>query len=58
GMENKVLYAYVQKDDDEITITPGDKISLVARDTGSGWTKINNDTTGETGLVPTTYIRI
>lgn len=56
--KNKVLYAYVQKDDDEITITPGDKISLVARDTGSGWTKINNDTTGETGLVPTTYIRI
>lgn len=31
---------------------------MVARDTGSGWTKINNDTTGETGLVPTTYIRI
>ena len=56
--KNKVLYAYVQQDDDEITITPGDKISLVARDTGSGWTKINNDTTGETGLVPTTYIRI
>lgn len=56
--KSKVLYAYVQQDDDEISITPGDKISLVARDTGSGWTKINNDTTGETGLVPTTYIRI
>ncbi|EJS43468.1 bzz1p [Saccharomyces arboricola H-6] len=55
---NKVLYAYVKQDNDEISISPGDKISLVARDTGSGWTKINNDDTGEMGLVPTTYIRI
>ncbi|CAI4063851.1 hypothetical protein SKDZ_08G1600 [Saccharomyces kudriavzevii ZP591] len=55
---NKVLYAYVKQDDDEIDITPGDKISLVARDTGSGWTKINNGNTGETGLVPTTYIHV
>ncbi|CAI4039490.1 hypothetical protein SMKI_08G1570 [Saccharomyces mikatae IFO 1815] len=55
---NKVLYAYVKQDDDEISISPGDRISLVARDTGSGWTKINNDSTGESGLVPTTYIRI
>ncbi|CAI4051876.1 hypothetical protein N7582_005308 [Saccharomyces uvarum] len=55
---NKVLYAYSKQDTDEISISPGDKISLVARDSGSGWTKINNDSTGETGLVPTTYVRI
>ncbi|CCD23466.1 Bzz1p NDAI_0B04320 [Naumovozyma dairenensis CBS 421] len=56
--KNKVLYAYAKQDTDEISISPGDSISLLAADTGSGWTKIRNDTTGESGLVPTTYVKI
>ncbi|QLQ79675.1 hypothetical protein HG537_0C03230 [Torulaspora globosa] len=56
--KNKVLYAYSKQDSDEISINVGDSISLEAPDTGSGWTKIRNETTGEIGLVPTTYIVI
>ncbi|CCK71764.1 Bzz1p KNAG_0H03500 [Huiozyma naganishii CBS 8797] len=56
--ENKVLYAYTQQDDDEISVTPGDVIELVTPDSGSGWTQIRNVTTGAEGLVPTTYISV
>lgn len=56
--KNKVLYAYSKQDSDEISINIGDSISLEAPDNGSGWTKIRNETTGEIGLVPTTYILI
>lgn len=57
--KNKVLYPYEKQDDDEITVHPGDKIELVERDTGSGWTLVRNvSQNGVTGLVPTTYIEI
>ena len=55
---NKVLFAYSKQDDDEISINPGQDISLVTVDSGSGWTKIKNITTGKTGLVPSTYVEI
>ena len=55
---NTVLYLYQKQDDDEVSISPGDPITLLVADTGSGWTKIKNDRTGQTGLVPTTYVDI
>lgn len=55
---NKVLFDYAQQDTDEISMSVGDEIALVQPDSGSGWTKINNVTTGETGLVPTSYVHI
>lgn len=56
--KNKVLFAYSKQDADEVSISMRDLIALEAVDTGSGWTKIKNLTTGETGLVPTTYVEI
>ncbi|CCH60354.1 hypothetical protein TBLA_0C05560 [Henningerozyma blattae CBS 6284] len=53
---SKVLYAYTKDDDDEVSINPGDSIDVVEKDTGSGWTKINNHSTGEIGLVPSSYL--
>lgn len=56
--KNKVLYAYAKQDSDEVSVSVGDSISLESPDTGSGWTKIRNETTREVGLVPTTYVSI
>ena len=58
GNSNKVLFDYTEQDSDEISMSVGDEIELVAVDSGSGWTKIKNVTTGETGLVPTSYVHI
>lgn len=53
-----VLYAYSSQDSDEVSINLGDHIRKLADDTGSGWTKIQNLTSGEVGLVPTSYIKL
>ncbi|KAG0671223.1 hypothetical protein C6P45_000987 [Maudiozyma exigua] len=58
GNSNKVLFDYAEQDSDEISMSVGDEIELVEVDSGSGWTKIKNVTTGETGLVPTSYVHI
>ncbi|QLG70335.1 hypothetical protein HG535_0A02740 [Zygotorulaspora mrakii] len=55
---NKVLFAYSKQDSDETTISVGDSVTLEVPDTGSGWTKVRNNTTGESGLVPSTYVEI
>lgn len=58
GNGNKVLYSYAKQDDDEVSVNVGDSITLVAADDGSGWTNVKNNTTGESGLVPTSYVEI
>ncbi|SMN18933.1 similar to Saccharomyces cerevisiae YHR114W BZZ1 SH3 domain protein implicated in the regulation of actin polymerization [Maudiozyma saulgeensis] len=58
GNGNKVLYAYEGQDSDEISMSVGDQIELIAVDSGSGWTKIKNLSTGDSGLVPTSYVHI
>lgn len=58
GGSNKVLYAYAKQEDDEVSVNPGDPITLIAADDGSGWTKVKNEATGEVGLVPTSYLEI
>ncbi|SCU85398.1 LADA_0D07272g1_1 [Lachancea dasiensis] len=55
---NRVLYAYQAQDVDEVSVNVGDTITLLTADSGSGWTKIANESTGDTGLVPTTYVDI
>ncbi|SCV02977.1 LAME_0H06722g1_1 [Lachancea meyersii CBS 8951] len=56
--KNAVLFSYQKTDNDETSVTIGDNFSVLAPDSGSGWTKIKNETTGDTGLVPTSYIAI
>ncbi|CEP61864.1 Bzz1p LALA0_S04e02432g [Lachancea lanzarotensis] len=56
--KNAVLYDYQKQDDDEASVSVGDGFSVLTLDTGSGWTKIRNESTGETGLVPSTYIEV
>ncbi|SCW02426.1 LAFE_0F06172g1_1 [Lachancea fermentati] len=55
---NRVLYAYKMQDSDEVDVSPGDTITLVARDSGNGWTQIKNETTDKVGMVPSSYIEI
>lgn len=55
---NRVLYAFQARDNDEISINPGDSIKVLAFDTGSGWTKLMNNATGDQGLAPTSYLEI
>lgn len=55
---NRVLYAFRGRDSDEISVNPGDSISVLVHDTGSGWTKLKNNTTGDQGLAPTSYLEI
>ncbi|SCU80395.1 LAMI_0B02168g1_1 [Lachancea mirantina] len=55
---NRVLYAYEKQDVDELTVRPGDAIKLISSDSGNGWTKIRNESSGQSGLVPTTYVEI
>lgn len=56
--KNKVLFQYSKQDSDEISINVGDSIALMTPDTGSGWTAVRNNTTGESGLVPSSYVEI
>ncbi|SCU87889.1 LAFA_0E09450g1_1 [Lachancea sp. 'fantastica'] len=56
--KNAVLYEYQKQDNDEASIALGDIFSVLTLDTGSGWTKIRNENTGETGLVPSSYIEV
>ncbi|KAL6948601.1 hypothetical protein ACO0QE_001073 [Hanseniaspora vineae] len=52
----KVLYPYTKADSDEISVQPGDSITLLAPDS-NGWTKIQKSN-GEVGLVPSTYVQV
>lgn len=52
----RALYEYTASSADETSISPGDEISVVEEDDGSGWTLVNGSH-GQ-GLVPTTYIEI
>ncbi|GAV52696.1 hypothetical protein ZYGR_0AG06870 [Zygosaccharomyces rouxii] len=55
---NRVLYTFQGRDNDEVSVNPGDSIKVLVPDTGSGWTKLKNDTTGDQGLAPTSYLEI
>jgi hypothetical protein len=35
----------------------GTKVRILEPDDGSGWVKISNDETGDSGLVPATYVK-
>lgn len=58
GTDNRVLYRYDKQDSDEVSVEPGHSISRIQADNGNGWTLIRNNTTGNQGLVPSTYIEI
>lgn len=52
----KVLYAYVADGADEMTLEPGDVVTIVQHDDGSGWTL--GETNGNKGLFPTSYVQM
>lgn len=51
------LYPYEVGGDDELSMSVGETFTVVEADDGSGWTYVSNSA-GESGLVPTTYIKI
>ena len=52
----KVLYQYVAKEPNEITISEGDIIEVYNKD--EGWWNGLNKTTGKTGLFPGNYVAV
>lgn len=56
GPTGKALYAYAATSADETGLHPGDELSVVEEDDGSGWTMVSGPQ-GQ-GLVPTSYIEI
>ncbi|ODV96033.1 hypothetical protein PACTADRAFT_49453 [Pachysolen tannophilus NRRL Y-2460] len=51
----EALYDYQAQGNDELTLSVGDKISIITEDDGSGWTEGEID--GDTGLFPTGYVK-
>lgn len=49
------LYSYQSQGDDELSINPGDVITVIRGDDGSGWTY--GELNGVKGLVPTSYCK-
>ncbi|CCH41075.1 SLIT-ROBO Rho GTPase-activating protein 1 [Wickerhamomyces ciferrii] len=51
----QALYDYQSQGDDELTISSGQKIEVLEKDDGSGWTLGEVD--GQSGLFPTSYVQ-
>lgn len=51
------LYDYQSNGDDELSMSSGETFTIVESDDGSGWTYVS-DSSGNQGLVPTSYIKI
>lgn len=56
-----VLYAYEARNDQELTVQPGDLLYLLEKSTGDDWWKVKKRVAGmasdePTGLVPNNYI--
>ncbi|KAB8339311.1 hypothetical protein FH972_022244 [Carpinus fangiana] len=51
----KMLYAYQANGADEISVAEDAIVVVVEADDGSGWMKVRNTSTRETGLVPAAY---
>ncbi|SGZ38173.1 uncharacterized protein HGUI_00373 [Hanseniaspora guilliermondii] len=51
------LYSYQAQDSDEIDISPNDKLRTLKNDV-NGWTQVLNVTSGKTGNIPTSYMKI
>ncbi|KAF8002445.1 hypothetical protein HF325_003410 [Metschnikowia pulcherrima] len=50
-------YPYDAAGDDELTVTQGEKLSVLEEDDGLGWTLVSASA-GQSGLVPTSYLQI
>ncbi|KAM9900035.1 hypothetical protein OXX79_005370 [Metschnikowia pulcherrima] len=50
-------YPYDAAGDDELTVTQGEKLSVLEEDDGSGWTLVSASA-GQSGLVPTSYLQM
>jgi len=53
----KAKFVYEAKDTDEVSIHPGETLSVIQMDDGSGWTQVRTSENGS-GLVPTSYIEV
>lgn len=56
-LQGTALYAYTADGADEASIQPQEQFRVIKPDDGSGWTLISKST-GEEGLVPTSYITV
>ncbi|KAF2644074.1 FCH-domain-containing protein [Massarina eburnea CBS 473.64] len=55
--KGRMLYAYVEHSDGEITVTDGEEVTILEPDAdGSGWTRVRSGV--KEGLVPTLYVEI
>ncbi|KAF1951212.1 FCH-domain-containing protein [Byssothecium circinans] len=54
--KGRMLYAYQQNSDGELTVADGRDVTILEPDDGSGWTKVRAG--AKEGLVPTTYVEI
>lgn len=54
--KGKMLFAYQQNGDGELTVPDGREVTIVEPDDGSGWTKVRVGS--NEGLVPTAYVEI
>lgn len=52
----EILYDYTAQGDDELNVSKGDEVAVLAEDDGSGWTECEFN--GQIGLLPSSYGRI
>ncbi|RMZ70698.1 actin polymerization [Pyrenophora seminiperda CCB06] len=55
-VKGKMLYAYQENGEGEITVTDGMDVTIVEPDDGSGWTKVRSG--HKEGLVPAAYVEV
>ncbi|KAL2817273.1 hypothetical protein BDW59DRAFT_152725 [Aspergillus cavernicola] len=53
----KMLYLYRATGADEVTVQDGEEIVILESDDGSGWIRVQSDSSGE-GLVPASYVEV
>ncbi|KAG8831561.1 hypothetical protein FRC17_002945 [Serendipita sp. 399] len=53
-----VVFDFTSSSPFEITVEEGDRAKVLEEDDGSGWVKIQRESTGKTGLVPASYLKL
>ena len=55
-VENVAVFDYISTDQDELSISIGERLSIRKEDDGTGWTQVQKQD-GSIGVVPTSYIK-
>ncbi|KAG8818716.1 hypothetical protein FRC19_010366 [Serendipita sp. 401] len=54
----KVVFDFTASSPFELTVEEGDRVKVLEEDDGSGWVKIQRESTGKSGLVPASYVKL